>query len=137
MKRWTAVTLLAGAFLLGVVVGGLGGELLHVRRIAVWHHGGGDPPGFGFLGHRLERRLDLSPEQARQVEEILERTRRDLWEMRHEIGPRIHRRMAATHSEIEAVLTPEQRKELRHLGPPLLRGGHFRHRPPVRRHARP
>lgn len=137
MKRWTAVALLAAAFLLGVVVGGLGGELLHLRRIAAWHHGDGGPPGFGFLGQRLERRLELSPEQARRVDEILQRTRRDLWKMRREVGPEIHRRMTGARAEIEAVLTPEQRDAFRRLERPLLPGRHPRHGPPRHHDERP
>lgn len=136
MTRWTAVALLAAVFLLGVVVGGLGSELLHQRRIAAWHHGGAGPPGFGFLGHRLERRLELSPRQSRQVEEILGRARHDLGEMRREVGPRIHRRMKEARAEIEGVLTPEQREELRRLGPPLLPEGHHPHGPPFGRDTR-
>ncbi|MGH9379935.1 MAG: hypothetical protein ACRD2Z_04915 [Thermoanaerobaculia bacterium] len=137
MKRWTAITLLAVAFLLGMVVGGLGTELLHLRRIAAWHHRGGGPPGFGFLMHHLERRLELSPEQARQVDEILDRARRDLSDMHREVRPRIHRRLGEARSEIEEVLTPEQREELRRLGPRLLPPGHHRHDPPRRHDATP
>lgn len=137
MKRWTAAALLAVAFLLGMAIGGLGMELLHLRRIAAWHHRGGEPPAFGFLVQRLERRLELSPEQARQVEEILERARRDLGDMHREVRPRIHRRLAEARSEIEAVLTPEQREELRRLGPRLLPRGHHRHGPPRRHDATP
>lgn len=137
MKRWTATALLALAFLLGMVVGGLGSELLHVKRMASWHHRSDEPPGFGLLAHRLERRLELSPEQARQVEEILDRARRDLWDMHREVRPRIHRRLAEARSEMEAVLTPEQREELRHLGPTLLPHGRHRHGPPAHRDRAP
>lgn len=137
MKRWTAAGLLALAFLLGMVVGGLGSELLDLRRIATWHHRDGGPPRFGFLVHRLERRLELSPEQARQVEEILGRARRDLWDMHREVRPKIHRRLEEARSEIEELLTAEQREELRRLGPPLLPEGHHRHGPPFRRDATP
>lgn len=120
MKRWTAVALLAGAFLLGTVVGGLGGELLHLHRFAARHHGRGEPPAFGFLAHRLERRLELSPEQAREIEAVLERARRDLRDMHREVRPRVHGRMLEARSEIEEVLTDEQREALHRLGPPLL-----------------
>lgn len=120
MRRWTAAALLAVAFLLGLVVGGLGHELLHLRRISAWHHGGARPPELGFLVRRLERRLDLSPEQVRRVEEIVERTGRDFQELHREIAPRVHRRLEETRAEIEEVLTPAQREELRRLGPALL-----------------
>lgn len=135
MKRWTAAALLAVAFLLGMVIGGLGVELLHLRRIAPWHHSGEGPPGFGFLVHRLERRLELTPEQARQVEEILARARRDLGDMHREVRPRVHRRLEEARSEIEEVLTAEQREELRRLRPRLLPRRHHRHGPP--HHQRP
>lgn len=129
MKRWTAVALLALAFLIGVVVGGLGAELLHLRRMATWHHGVPGPPGFDRYIHHLERRLDLTPEQSRQVEEILDRTRRDLWQMHREARPKIHRRLEEAHAELLAVLTPEQRQEVRRLGPRFL-PRHHRHGPP-------
>lgn len=130
MKRGTALALLALAFLLGAVVGGLGFELLHLRRMAAWHHGAeGGPPELDFLVRRLERRLDLSADQTRQVRAIVERARRDLWELRGEVAPRVHGRMEEARGEIEEVLTPEQREELRRLGPALLPAGphHFGH----------
>lgn len=125
MKRWTAVVLLIVAFLLGAVVGGLCVELVHLRRIAAWHRGEG-PPEFDFLVRRLERRLDLSPAQAGQVEEIVDRARRDLWQLRREVEPRIRGRLEQARVEIEEVLTPEQREELERLGPALLPEHHRR-----------
>jgi Spy/CpxP family protein refolding chaperone len=131
VRRGTAIALLALAFLLGVVVGGLCVELLHLRRMAAWHHGADGPPELDFLVRRLERRLDLSREQTRQVEAIVEHARDDLWELRREVAPRIHGRMEEARAEIEQLLTPEQREELRRLGPPLLPDGHhgFGHGP--------
>jgi len=139
VKRWTAVVLLAVAFLLGVIVGGLSVEWLHLRRMVAWHHGAGGPPEFDFLVRRLERRLDLSAEQTRQVEAIVERARADLWELRRQVAPRIHSRMEEARAEIEELLTPEQREELRRLGPPLLPDGHhhFGHGPETERRRGP
>jgi Spy/CpxP family protein refolding chaperone len=135
VRRGTAIALLALAFLLGVVVGGLCVELLHLRRMAAWHHGADGPPELDFLVRRLERRLDLSREQTRQVEAIVEHARDDLWELRREVAPRIHGRMEEARAEIEQLLTPEQREELRRLGPPLLPDGHhgFGHGPAEKR----
>jgi hypothetical protein len=126
VRRGTAIALLVLAFLLGAVVGGLSFELLHLRRMVGWHHGVDGPPELGFLVRRLERRLDLSPEQTRHVEAIVERARDDLWELRRQVAPRIHTRMEEARAEIEELLTPEQREELRRLGPPLLPAGHHR-----------
>lgn len=126
MKRGTAVVLLAVAFLLGAIVGGLSSELLHLRRLAAWHHGVEGAPDFGYLVRRLDRRLDLTPEQEREVAGIVERARDELWELRREVAPRIHGRMEEARAEIETILTAEQREELRRMGPPLLPSGHHR-----------
>ena len=62
------------------------------------------------FGEVLERRLELSEQQSRQIREILQATRRESAQMRREMRPRIEELLERTRNEIEEVLTPEQRE---------------------------
>jgi Spy/CpxP family protein refolding chaperone len=122
MKRAAAVATVAGVFLLGAVVGALATHVVHLRRLLVEHRG---PPEFGLVAEWLDRRLDLSREQAREIHGILERHHREMYELRREMMPQFDDRFAATVAQIEAVLTPEQRERFQRIHPPF---GHLRHR---------
>lgn len=63
----------------------------------------------------LDRRLDLTAEQKKQIETILQRHGEENEAIFRETRPRIHARMEQTDREIEAVLTPEQREKFRKL----------------------
>ena len=107
MKRWQALLALAGLFLLGTVAGSLGAHLYYAR--ALDRPPPGPPPIFGrFMGPRLERALDLTPEQADQLRRVLEEGRREAEAMRREMAPRMREMMARSEERIRAILTPEQ-----------------------------
>jgi len=83
----------------------------------VAHHVAGAHRGPGRGGpramlHHLEKRLDFTPDQSKQIETILERQRGRMDALRD-----------STHAEIERVLTPEQRARFRELERRLLRFG--------------
>src|SRR4051812_4691261 len=67
------------------------------------------------LLHRMERELDLTPEQRQHVEKIImesqERTR-SLWKP---IAPQMNREMVRVREEMREELTPEQRKRFDEL----------------------
>ncbi len=109
MSRFTAVVAVVGLFLSGIAIGALGTHLYYAYQL----RGPIGPPamGAGLFVERLERRLDLTPEQAAEIEAILDRTHRAAAEMRSDLRPRIAELMETTADEIRGVLTPEQREE--------------------------
>lgn len=134
MNRWIALFAVIGLFCVGVVVGAVGTHLIYAKRIA--HHRVEDHappfPAHLFLGH-LERRLDLTPEQRNEIEDILLASRREAESMRRDVRDRAGDLMRDATVEIEAVLTPEQRETFRRLRP----NRRFRDsRPGERRHER-
>ncbi len=129
MSRFTAVVAVVALFVSGIAIGALGTHLYYAYRV----RGPIGPPamGAGFFVERLERRLDLTPEQAAEIDAILERTHETAAEMRRDLRPRIEELMERTADEIRGVLTDEQREafeklrqrdrrriELQMLGPP-------------------
>ncbi len=167
MSRPLSVLLVATLFLSGVAIGALGMHLYYFERLhRPWEgppHGAihgllhrlgpgssaeappGTPPGTPFLGRWMARELELSPEQQRQIEEILSDSGRRAAAMRHELRPRVEALMEETAGRIAAVLTPEQRRRFERLrqrrlldegllGPPGPHRHHFGRRP---RHGQP
>jgi Spy/CpxP family protein refolding chaperone len=113
VRRWLALLALAGLFLLGVVSGGLGAHLYYARSL---ERPPGPPPFFaGAMGARLERQLDLTPEQARQLRRILDDSRREAEAMRRELAPRMREVMERSEARISELLTPEQRQRFAEL----------------------
>ncbi len=108
MSRFTAVVAVVGLFLSGIVIGALGTHLYYAYRLRA----PGGPPAMaaGLFVERLERRLDLRPEQAAEIEAILDRTHEAAAEMRRDLRPRVEELMERTADEIRAVLTAEQRE---------------------------
>lgn len=114
MKRLWALLALAGLFLLGTLAGGLGAHLYYAR--AIDRPPPGPPPIFGrFMGPRLERALDLTPEQADQLRRVLEESRREAEAMRREMAPRMREMMVRGEARIEEILTPEQHERFDEL----------------------
>jgi hypothetical protein len=65
--------------------------------------------------HRLQRRLQLTPEQARQAEPIVNQTVRQLEAIRAETGKRVHETFLAADRELAPQLTEKQRAKLKSL----------------------
>lgn len=106
------------AFLAGIMVGVASDRLLRHRNFAR------RPMMWAMMVHRLDRHLDLTDAQQKQVQQILARRHERLeGQMRVEID--------ATNAEIERVLTAEQREKFRkmrmRLGPLHGRQRHERH----------
>jgi Spy/CpxP family protein refolding chaperone len=60
---------------------------------------------------RLDRELKLTPEQHARIDTVLTRREADLRALMSETRPRFDSIASRTRSEIQAVLTPEQREE--------------------------
>jgi len=112
MKRSIAFTSVFGLFLLGVVVGALAMHLVYATRFPPGPpHGPGRPGASGpeFL-ERLERRLDLTPEQKDEIRAILVDSVGEAEGMRREMEPRVREHAERVGERIREVLTPEQRR---------------------------
>jgi Spy/CpxP family protein refolding chaperone len=107
VKSWVAVAAVLALFLVGIGVGILGTHLylLHARGPA-----DGPAPGAARFHARMERALDLTEEQKRQVRAILRDSRREADALHREMLPRVRAHMEATADRIREVLTPEQRE---------------------------
>jgi len=113
MRRPAAVLAVLGLFLLGVVVGILGAHLYYARQLQ--RPGRFPMMATQFFADRLEHQLELSPEQRAEIEKILRDSRKEAEALRLEVGPRARRIMEVAQSEIEEILTPEQREKLAEL----------------------
>jgi Spy/CpxP family protein refolding chaperone len=110
--RWK---LIAG-FLLVFIAGGMTGAFFgasHMRN-AFFHL-----PRHGMLAehmrNRLQRELDLTPEQMAKISPIIDKTAAQLERIRQETGQRVHGIISDAHREIATNLNDEQRAKLKNL----------------------
>ena len=107
-SKGMAVLLAAALFTSGLAVGALGVHLFYSQRISGL---GGPPMPVGPMFERwLDRSLDLSERQRREVGEILRDSRSEAEELRREMGPKLHAMNRKTIESIAEILTPEQRE---------------------------
>ena len=112
--------LVAGLVIVLVLIAGIAiGFFAH--QALPWRHGppgfgiGGPPPGHGGVKDRMLARLDrdlkLTPSQHATIDTVLTRREADLKSLMAETRPRFDSIAARTRSDIQAVLTPQQRDE--------------------------
>ncbi len=104
---WRVVLIITAVFASGFVaglgtVGGLGWLYLE--------------PGAGMRNpevhlNRMTKTLELTPKQQAAVEEILEKTRAEMMDLRREFKPRMRGALKKARGEISAVLNPAQRQK--------------------------
>lgn len=138
MKRWIAFLSVTGLFVIGILIGALGMRLYDTHHLFLPE----GPPGrtHPFFIRQIEERLDLTPEQRRRIDAILEEAHAEAEEFREEMAPRVHEHLEKTHERIAEVLSERQREMLeamiaRHrgrtlewfLGPPGRHGLGGRH----------
>ena len=101
-------------FLAGAVCGGVATASYLRCRIERGMEAG--PAGMGkFVMRRLERELDLSPDQREQVQKIVQNTQERLRELRLEHEPKLNQIIDETVAEINPILTEAQREKLREV----------------------
>jgi Spy/CpxP family protein refolding chaperone len=110
MKRSAAVAGVVALFVVGVAVGALGAYVL------LTHHHLRHGPGPGSFGHRhmsaeLHQRLDLTADQQRQVDAILDDSHRETMAIWQEMRPRVKAVIERAQNRIALILTPSQRAE--------------------------
>ena len=140
MNRALAIVTVLSLFVAGIAIGALG---MHIYQDRQLRHPDGPPGGErGFVGRRLHRMLDLSAEQMRKIDEILQHSHEQAMELREDLHPQVMAIMERAHEEIAGILDPDQLENFqqilqdnrRHaerwfLGPPGRGGGHGRRGP--------
>ena len=115
MNRALKWKLIAG-FLLVFLAGGLTGAFLgasHVRHFFFKFHHRGDIGER--MPHRLQRELDLTPEQMTKISPILDRAAAQLQQVRNDTGQRVREILNETHRQMTPHLTDEQREKLKQI----------------------
>jgi len=129
--RRTSTTVLAAVALLVTFAAGL---LVGIAgdRYLLWKRPVPPPRGAAFLMQRLDRRLDLTPQQEVQITQILDKHQQRMRAVWTNVHPQLRREVEETNAEIERILTPEQREKfakikMRLTPRPDRRGIRFRH----------
>ena len=106
-RRWTSWLLVLSIFIGGAACGAGLTIVIAIRGLqnAIQH----PEEAPARISLRLARRLNLTPSQRIQVEQILARRQRRLQEIRREVQPRVERELADLESQISDVLTPDQK----------------------------
>ncbi len=106
-RRWPRVVAAMLIFFSGMVCGGGLTVIVAVRNIRHAIHHPEEVPAR--LTRYLTRRLDLSSDQAEQVEGLIAQRQAHLQAIRRETQPRVAAELSALREEIGQVLTPDQR----------------------------
>jgi len=109
VRRTSAALAILSVFVVGIVVGVFATHLFYLRHLR-------EPGGLvGWGAHLyvadLKRDLDLTAEQAKQVDAILLDTRKEALTVRRKIMPEMTVVLQKSRQRIEAILSPEQRVE--------------------------
>jgi len=117
MKRSLALVYVFGVLLLGIVIGAMGMHLFYAQRFPgpPGRHGLGSGMHTPAFAERLERHLDLTPEQLTRIEEIVRESHAEGRSLHEELLPRVRSQMDETRRRIREVLTPEQQEKFDEL----------------------
>ena len=112
MRHWKVMLALVALFALGAATGSV--ITLKVVKRAIEGRTNPERLSQSLLGE-YQRRLKLTPEQVDKIKPILQRTGREMRDLRSEMAGRTFQVIRASHEEIAAELTPEQREEFARL----------------------
>ena len=107
MKVFKTVVGIAAIFVLGVMAGVLGMNLVFKHRIEK-----GPPPIDRILMHRLSRRLDLTPDQQNEVRKVLDNLETQIKEIRKDYHPQVKAAFDASFMQIRKYLTEPQSQQM-------------------------
>lgn len=107
-RWWRDIFLGLTLFLCGMLVGGVVTTRIIIHRATTLRHEGVDTRR---ALSRLERILDLSPEQTTQVQQILGEGMRELRQIREDVRPQVNEALKAVREDVETLLD-EKQKEL-------------------------
>lgn len=112
LRHWKVILALVALFLIGGVTG-TAVTLKVVKQIVANRSNPERVPQL--MLHEYERRLDLTPEQVEKIRPIMQRTGREMWELRAEMTGRTFQIIRHSNEQIAAELTPEQQKRFEEL----------------------
>ena len=107
MKMYKSILGIVAIFVLGIMVGVLGTNLVFKQRFEK-----GPPPIDVVLMHRLSKRLDLTPAQQVDVRKILDNLRIQLKEIRKDYHPRVKAAFDESFAQIRQYLTNPQKEQM-------------------------
>lgn len=118
-SKLIAAVVVIVVFLAGIVIGVAGDRFWRVR-----HPGPRRNPQMvtAAILRRLDRELDLTPQQEAAVKQILTAREQRITALMATIRPQIRQQIDAANAEIEKVLTPEQRAKFQQM-PHMHHGG--------------
>jgi Spy/CpxP family protein refolding chaperone len=114
MNRALQWKLIAG-FLLVFLAGGLTGAFVgasHARHFFKFHHREDISER---MRQRLQRDLDLTPEQVAKISPIIDKAGGQLQQVRRDTGQRVHEILTEAHRQMAPNLTDEQRQKLQRM----------------------
>lgn len=108
LRHWKVTLALLGLFLLGAATG----TVVTLKVVKRYIEARTNPERMSqSLLQEYQRRLRLTPEQVERLRPILQRTGREMGELRTEMAGRTFQVIRLSHEEIAAELQPEQREE--------------------------
>jgi hypothetical protein len=108
LSRAKLGAMLGAVFLLGAVTGGASWHVLSARAQIDMFDAAHVGARHGVFVWSLERKLDLSAEQKRKIEQILSDYDRATDAVKPPVDPRVAALKAQMRSDVRATLTPEQ-----------------------------
>ena len=106
MKNWKAILGVLAVFGLGTLTGALVMHRVDQRRLHAFLHGG--PGATELIVRRMNRQLELTPDQRAQVATIIRDAHQKLRAARQPIDPQLRGVFEEMDQSIRAVLTPDQ-----------------------------
>jgi len=104
-RWWRDIILGLTLFTCGMLVGGAVSTKVIINRAATFRQN----PGARRALPRLERILDLTPEQAAQVHQIIGEGMRELRQLREGVRPQVDETLKRVRKDVEALLNEEQK----------------------------
>ena len=114
-KPWKVVLAFLGVFVAGIFSGAMLGVRFGRHLMPPGNHAPGGQNFGPQVMKRFEEQLELTPEQTTQIGPIVERTQVEVQRLRKENVREMTKVMDQMHTEVSAILTPEQRVKLEEL----------------------
>ena len=125
MSAWKPILAALVIFAAGVVTGGLTVGLRRPPAGPRWATSGQDVPRpwltqrlagqQGDLFRRMERQLDLTPEQRQRIEAIVKESQERIRTLAEDLAPQTRGELRRMREKIREELTPEQRRKFEKL----------------------